>query len=390
METQYMVAKHEQHSRRFDRWLKDQVKLVTAVVAAGPFALDYFGTFDHLEREKLTTSVVSVLCALIFLSVYWLRFGLKSGWWLVIGFSFLLFGLFDLWTLDWEAIKSVRPYLNYNIQYAAGMLLSTLGLSLMFVSAYVRHVGRPRTLLELAPALARKQWLLLSNVAEVLVDINDALETVDHRSVVEHPFRQSADYLIRETHERLKPLQRGLIKLQPLNPQTIFSYFISAVEKTFRATSYDDLAFWISPAGKAYLEENQRLLKHGVKIKRIFILPSDTPVLEQCIEAILMHVKAGIVVRITSSVRASEIADDHDIERNLDFGLLDDFAVSYWHHSEGKALWISVNQADIEKYANCYKTLEAASPAVNDAGEPTESSLSTCESRLRDILATSC
>ena len=68
---------------------------------------------------------------------------------------------------------------------------------------------------------------------------------------MEQPFRQSADYLIRETHERLESLQEGVIKLQPLNPHTIFSYFMNVVRNEFRATSFDDLAFWMTPAGSA-------------------------------------------------------------------------------------------------------------------------------------------
>ncbi len=215
------------------RGLKEQIKLVTAVVAACPITLDYLGVFDHLQREKPTTVVVAILGALVFLSVYWLRFFLKSAWWLLIGFLTLLLGVGLLWTLDWPLATQFRPHALYDLQYAVGMLLCICGCSLMFISAFTRHIGRPRSLLELAPALGRKQWELLSNVAGSLVRINEALDTFDHRSSVQQPFRQSADYLIRETNDRLTPLEGGVVELRPINPSTVFGYFMATLRKTF-------------------------------------------------------------------------------------------------------------------------------------------------------------
>ena len=127
------------------------------------------------------------------------------------------------------------------------------------------------------------------------------------------------------------------------------------------------------------------LMRRGVKISRIFIVPSGRVVDEGCIQAVLAHVKAGIVVRIMSSDRASEIGINNDIAMNLDFGVLDDYAVSYWHHSEGKALWVSVNHADIEKYSRCFKALEAMAKPLNDGSDHTDEELSLIGTRVRSI-----
>ncbi len=144
------------------------------------------------------------------------------------------------------------------------------------------------------------------------------------------------------------------------------------------------MQFWSSDAGKTYLKQNQVLIERGVRITRIFIIPGDRPLTQTEAEVFHAHQEAGIETLMLPADRAVSIAREFEISQEPDFGLLDDYAVSFWHLSEGRALRISVNEKDIEQCERCFDALVEACTSVTDAA----AGLSGTGAALRYIVST--
>ena len=132
----------------------------------------------------------------------------------------------------------------------------------------------------------------------------------------------------------------------------LFSYFMDGVHDSFRAISRNDLEYWVSHESVKYLETNRRVIERGPTIERIFLLSKKNKLTEAELGAIRRQINMGVRIRIAFLEDCQGIVAD---DRELDFGLFDEFAVSFWRIIADRIFRISTSVADCKTHKTYYE-----------------------------------
>ena len=186
---------------------------------------------------------------------------------------------------------------------------------------------------------------LIQRLARVPAAIQDLLTTDNGKRALSH----SVNVVLREQLQSLNSIERGEVAVRGPEMISVYGHFMDEVKGSFRALSCDDLEYWASDDSKDYLSHNARLLQKGRTVERIFVLPA-RQIPPNHASAICNQIGLGIRVKIARFERCREIINPRD----LDFGLFDAFAVSFFRFSLGRMYTITTSETDRSYYRNIY------------------------------------
>ncbi len=149
--------------------------------------------------------------------------------------------------------------------------------------------------------------------------------------------KYSVNALLTEHHKSLDDLERGELTARAPEMYRIYGHFIDASD-SFRAISAEDLDYWTKNDSREYLDQNERLIERNGTVERIFLVDHTATtvvrILDKLRQAMVRQIKMGIKVSLALYYNCSDLGDKGNI-RDLDFGLFDDFAVSFFRFGEG-------------------------------------------------------
>lgn len=169
-----------------------------------------------------------------------------------------------------------------------------------------------------------------------------------------------APKILEELDGQLSKLLNGTVETWGDMNNEIFELLVGAVNDYFRAISVNDLRYWATPEGNQYLEYlTSRIRAFDIKAERIFVVESfesflsGTPGSEKkYFESILLNqVALGVHVRIAYMDNVKLI---HNVITDLDFGLFDDFAVSFFRLTEGRTHKVDFTKEQYRKHSELF------------------------------------
>lgn len=140
----------------------------------------------------------------------------------------------------------------------------------------------------------------------------------------------------------------------------IFELMMESVNDYFRAISVNDLKYWVSSEGKQYLEFlTNRISSFKIKAERIFVLEKFEDLLEKPLgskqnyfQLVLLHqIDLGISIRL---VLMENVKFINTVISDLDFGLFDDFAVSFFRLTEGRTHRVNFTKEQYHNHNKLY------------------------------------
>jgi hypothetical protein len=191
-------------------------------------------------------------------------------------------------------------------------------------------------------------------IRKQLAHVPTMIENLQIGENAKKALKYSVNVILAEHHKRLYDLERGEITARSPEMYNVYGQFMAAVSKSFRAITADDLTYWSENDSQEYLEHNQALISRNGLVERIFLLkktltdptidPSDVEVtLSKLVDAVVRQIRMGVRVSIAYYDRCAFLGDKNNI-RDLDFGLFDDFAVSFFRLEEGRSYKISTSR----------------------------------------------
>lgn len=142
----------------------------------------------------------------------------------------------------------------------------------------------------LGQALYRDEWLL--NQVQQIVD---GFQSVNKGEIRREFFVENARAAISECRNTLSGLSKGHISITHEEQMVVLAELIRTAHEQARAVSYIDFeSWWHSEIGISYLLENERAVKGGIHIRRIFVASRDK--IHELKELIYEHHRAGVEV----------------------------------------------------------------------------------------------
>ena len=355
---------HEHSSREsgqdeFGLFVKQSVGFVAALIASVPVFADYLNiisTPPEQSKSKLLPILVTVLSATLFLFLFWIRDRLvevKAG----------LGGLVSIAVGGVILVLTAFPYVQERatlaaLTYVLGLVAFLGGVSLVFIFGFMRHQQRQDELAEIAPRLEPDEWQALKAFAGTLISIRQDISKRPIHPLSKRALERSSENLVSEYSEMLNKLRQGTLEIRGPAMVEIYSHFTEGVQERFRALSCDDLDYWASldRAPTRYLQINSAMInKRGLQVERVFIISRMARLSEMHLQAVLRQIDMKIRVRIASLKDCLEIVND---ERELDFGLFDTFAVSFWKFAPDRVFKISTAPDECKKRVDIYQQVE--------------------------------
>jgi intracellular septation protein A len=154
----------------FQQFAKNAVGMLTAL-SGMPMLLSYWNMVEAPTNDRMSevehSSIAALLCAVIFLAMFWSRHKFARGWWLVIGVLALICGIAFIYARNsfTEEFGLWAP----TIFYLVGFVVAVSGVGIVLLHGFVRSHERSRSLSSLAVALDADQWSQLSAVADGLI-----------------------------------------------------------------------------------------------------------------------------------------------------------------------------------------------------------------------------
>ncbi len=160
----------------------------------------------------------------------------------------------------------------------------------------------------------------------------------------------------------------------------IFNTFIKYAQHRFVAVSVDDTSFWIKREGKDYLaiikEQYDRNKRMGINmtLERIFVINTEyeknghswCPTETEEKKIFLHQIKNGYSIGF---VEAEELKGIDTNVHKLDFGLFDNFAVSFFRVDKGREFHINTNKDFYNQYSEYYKEIKRKCLWVDEVPE---------------------
>jgi hypothetical protein len=206
----------------------------------------------------------------------------------------------------------------------------------------------------------RRQMQILSQSVDGVVEdlvqklgrIPAALKDLRISDAAKRAFDPSVGVILREFQRDLDELERGKLIVRGPEMDDVFGHFVDAVSTGFKSLSRDDLDYWASDESSQYLALNKRLIDQGSTVERVFLLPRALVVTRRHQDALRRQVEMGISVRVAYLESCGRIVAD---DSELDFGLFESFAVSFWRFSVGRVFKVSTSAADYQAYDRIYR-----------------------------------
>ena len=174
------------------------------------------------------------------------------------------------------------------------------------------------------------------------------------------PFYEGAEAYLSVVTKNIGHFKNGEIRCSGDLINSIFSIFIKQVNKEFIAISVNDLDFWLTKGGNSYLDVilKHRENKKNVNLERTFILEKgkyfEPGGLEENI--FINQINNGYHLRFIFQSDLKSFSDHIDDGiQGLDFGLFDNYAVSFFRPTDGRTFIISTNQEECVKRRQYYK-----------------------------------
>lgn len=337
--------------------------LVTA--AATPILAGFFDLVPPPKTQgddRFIASMTAIICALILVALFWRRYAIvrtASDKWLIGGVVIAIFGLSllafyrtipDPTTPTWTLLRVSL--------YVAGFPMFCAGAVIVFLYGFVRGEDVAQ-FAKVVNRLENEYFKALEIIAQALEYASSPhLDGASRMpETVRKAFRESSLNVIYEASERMKKLSKGQLEIWGPSMDTVYSNFGEAIEKSFIAISRDDLDFWTKPYSGKYLQENSNLIARKCSVERIFLI-SRSRLLENAHRDALEHqIGIGINVRIA---HLEDLYETHSVgDADLDFGLFDNFAVSFFKFTHGRLFRITVDQREYQKYKHIYGVIKS-------------------------------
>lgn len=336
----------------FPSFVKQSVGLVGAVVAAVPILAQFFGTvkipaIEGQEQARLMPLMATVLAGTLFLFLFWVRDKLAD---LKAGITGLLAVIVGVVLLVWT--NSPSPPRFAAATYLVGFATFLGGGSLLFIFGFVRRKERIDGLADFAMKMEPDEWDHLKAFASTLITVRQSIAQRPIHAQSKKALESSAENLVAEYNEMLAKLRLGTLEIRGPAMDRIYGYFIEGVHEKFRALSRDDLDYWASDRSANYLEINQALIKRGCEVARVFLVRKSRSLPAEHIEAIRHQIRMGIRVRIAYLEDCRRIVAD---ELDLDFGVFDSFAVSFWRRTADRIFRIATSPEECKRYVQIYE-----------------------------------
>jgi hypothetical protein len=194
---------------------------------------------------------------------------------------------------------------------------------------------------EMLPWLSEREWVLLTDFARAQIMVR-----AEGHALIE-PMKRAAVSLAEHYQAQLREFYSGVLVVEGELINTVSAQFMSAVQHSFRALSNDDIQFWESNDSQEYYANNRRLIERNVQVERVFICPRSTFTSASMGNVLRRQVSDGIKVRIMSLEDAKAFAPT---QQELDFGLHDGFAVSFFRNYFTRSFRVDTNHHTVERF----------------------------------------
>lgn len=144
----------------------------------------------------------------------------------------------------------------------------------------------------LSKTLYRDEWLL-KYIRQIIEDY----QSVKKGEVQREFFLERACTAIDDCSSTLAGLSKSCVSITREEQMVVLEELLRTARVQARGVSY--IAFrdwWQTQVGKSYLQENERAVKRGIRITRIFVAPGDR--LQELEELAFEHRKAGVEVYV--------------------------------------------------------------------------------------------
>ncbi|KYG01590.1 hypothetical protein BE21_56435 [Sorangium cellulosum] len=348
---------------QFGDWVRQSVGFVAALLAAVPLLTAFIGVvpppkYSDLQLDKALPIFITCLSGLVFLSLFWAREQLGT---IKAAVSGVLLCFVGVTLLIFALIVSTGGLAVFC--YMGGYLLALGGAAAALMSGFVRTRERLDTLAKFIAKLTPEQWSSLTRYARTLVSVREHIEAIDMHPASRKALRKSADNLINEHAKMLVKLEAGTLEIRGPVMDDIFQYFLESVQQSFRAISRDDLAYWTSPDCARYLDANRRLIDEGRAVERIFLLRQNEGLSPVEIDAMARQISLGVRVRIAYLEVCTRLVEHGG---DLDFGIFDDFAVSFWRVASDRVFRITTSPADCTFHGQLFAKVSGSCVLVPD------------------------
>lgn len=158
-----------------------------------------------------------------------------------------------------------------------------------------RHSDSEERILQasaLSEALFRDEWLLV-NIRQIVSDYF----SVERRDVQRDFFLEKARNSIEECSMTLTELAKGRVTVTREEQMVVLEELLRTARVQARGVSYITFQnWWRTQVGRNYLLENERAIRKGIRITRIFISPRDR--VQELRDLAVEHHKIGVDVYI--------------------------------------------------------------------------------------------
>lgn len=243
-----------------------------------------------------------------------------------------------------ERGMAVIPFLTHPLTAPPPFLADILG---------VRSIDALRKQLELFLLSVQPT---ADELVEKLATVPGAISNMDIGDLAKKALIESVNLILIGFREHLDDIEKGRISVRGPEIDRVFAIFVSLIQKRFRAVSRDDLDYWVSEDSRQYLAHNRRLLEKGLQVERIFVLDRDKKVDSDQLQAVKEQFQMGVKIRLAYLDRCRRIVGV-DTESDLDFGLFDNFAVSFFRFSIGRVHKLSTSPSDCNRYTGIYDSV---------------------------------
>ena len=146
----------------------------------------------------------------------------------------------------------------------------------------------------LSRILYRDDWLL-KNIRQIIVDYKQV------ECVWFEPFHSRAKETIIQCRDTLHNMAEGYAFTQPRFPTDESTIAFKMAKNELKAVDSGEFDFWKNVYAEKYVELNAAVVKKGVTVKRIFIIPMDT--VHENKDIFKKQTELGIDVYVVSQVR---------------------------------------------------------------------------------------
>lgn len=172
-------------------------------------------------------------------------------------------------------------------------------------------------------------------------------------------FADRAKYELNQCRDTLEKMAQGSMKSRVESSWIFSRRAFEQAKGCLKATVPGEFEWWRTDSGRSYFELNQKALKRGIEITRVFI---DEPVkLREAIDVLEQQRASGVRVYVVQPSHVSE-------ELVENFLVMDDRVAVFLNRRDGKYIteYISMNEAEVKQALMRFDMLLRFSREVDD------------------------